>query len=334
MLRGSSRFHALSKMESDQDLVTRGDGYFIAIFSVTAIDTSTGIVSGQILIQPPFSWKPTDNGNRKIYHFAALGLPTISVSRETFVKQGFFKETLSIQAFTTSALFPNDYGSFDFNELSGEPVQGDASALGYGSSTKPTVVSMVTLDRLLPDWNVRGNISTSNPKDPAVQQLTSRGLALGPGARLYPPFRYVLFVYAMTFSPMLLAIPWLIAQIVSQRVLDVERPSSLELAATLLALLGIRQVLVPADLAGLTRVDKILGLELVGIVALSACVFTWNLRSPQATPTPAIPGPAAPVVSNTVALHRMHGRPVPRSSIGPHRTLAGHQRRPTTPGGP
>ena len=85
------------------------------------------------------------------------------------------------------------------------------------------------------------------------------------------PVNVWLFVYTIGLTPMILGCAYLVSQ---RRHAD-ESAAALLLAATLLSLLAIGQVVTPAEIHGLTRLDRLLGLELVLLVVL----FTWKATS-------------------------------------------------------
>ena len=64
-----------------------------------------------------------------------------------------------------------------------------------------------------------------------------------------------------------------------------EQTSPLEFAAALLAVITLRQVLVPPDIAGFTTLDKLLGIE-VAFITAATIILHRTPRSP-AGPTPA-----------------------------------------------
>jgi hypothetical protein len=78
---------------------------------------------------------------------------------------------------------------------------------------------------------------------------------------------YRAYIYAICSLPMLIALGFTYRRLANpENEADVTSP--LELASALLASLTLRQVLVPADIEGLTVVDKLLGIELTLIVFL------------------------------------------------------------------
>ncbi|WP_394618374.1 hypothetical protein JNUCC0626_04540 [Lentzea sp. JNUCC 0626] len=61
--------------------------------------------------------------------------------------------------------------------------------------------------------------------------------------------------------------------------------AAMELAAALLALIALRQVFVPTDISGLTRLDFLLGVQLLVVCCLMAVTYV------AAPPIPAAPKP-------------------------------------------
>jgi hypothetical protein len=99
---------------------------------------------------------------------------------------------------------------------------------------------------------------------------------------LQRPSRVRLLVYAVALSPLLLAASAAMLWTNARRAAERSSAAPLELAAALIAILPLRQVLVPADIPGLTRLDYLLSVELVAMIALFAL-------------TAAMPGPDTPV---------------------------------------
>lgn len=105
-----------------------------------------------------------------------------------------------------------------------------------------------------------------------------------------------LFVYGVALAPLLLglsaALHWL-----SDRN---SRSAPIELGAALLALLPLRDVLVPDDIPGITRLDHLLGGEVVLIavaVAVVTAITLWRratAASPADPPTTVSPPPPSP----------------------------------------
>ena len=62
--------------------------------------------------------------------------------------------------------------------------------------------------------------------------------------------------------------------------------SALALGAAFIALLALRQVLIPSDIPGITLLDRLLGIEIVLLVAIAVA----NLPHRNRAPAPAEPG--------------------------------------------
>lgn len=77
------------------------------------------------------------------------------------------------------------------------------------------------------------------------------------------------FVYGVLILPLLLVLGYLAARHRAGRSWSDTRTSPLELAAALLAVVTLRQVLIPADVAGFTLLDKLLGIEVAAITTLT-----------------------------------------------------------------
>jgi F0F1-type ATP synthase assembly protein I len=86
-----------------------------------------------------------------------------------------------------------------------------------------------------------------------------------------------LFIFTLLSCPLLIlaAFAWKGLQQVRE---GMNGLSPLELASTLLALLAMRQVLVPTDIPGFTIADKILGIELTVTVAVAVVLYVWPTR--------------------------------------------------------
>ena len=135
---------------------------------------------------------------------------------------------------------------------------------------------VATTKRLLRSGSPRTTASTSGSWIETCVDHRPRGrwsayYIADPYAVLDRPVNVWLFVYTIGLTPMILGCAYLVSQ---RRHAD-ESAAALSLAATLLSLLAIRQVVTPAEIHGPTRLDRLLGLELVLLVVL----FTWKATS-------------------------------------------------------
>ena len=108
----------------------------------------------------------------------------------------------------------------------------------------------------------------------SLNQTTYRdtsGTSISIEGSLQRPLSFILFIYGVSLSPALIILAFSIS--VFRRSLH-KNGLPLELAAACLALLALRQVLVPNDVPGMNRVDKILALEAVATVAIIALTHT------------------------------------------------------------
>ena len=80
---------------------------------------------------------------------------------------------------------------------------------------------------------------------------------------------YILFVYALCMSPVLISLAFYAARSRRRSTETLDNLSPLELATAFLALLTLRQVLVPTNVSGTTNVDRLLAVELTVIVAVT-----------------------------------------------------------------
>lgn len=78
----------------------------------------------------------------------------------------------------------------------------------------------------------------------------------------------VVFVLVIAATPFLLVLAYLVARFVSGGPKDTAT-NPLELSAALLAVITLRQVLIPAEVSGFTFLDRILGFEVVALVAIT-----------------------------------------------------------------
>jgi hypothetical protein len=166
--------------------------------------------------------------------------------------------------------FPQDQWVFDASAWLHLPypvyVPAQDSPHRYGDM--PLAIGFARDDRL-EQWNLetRPMLTTDYVVGPSSQHFQ----VAKPYAVLSRPVNVWLFVYAIGVTPLILGCAYL----VSQRRHTDESAAALSLAATLLSLLAIRQVVTPAEIHGLTRLDRLLGLELVVLVL----VFTWRTTS-------------------------------------------------------
>jgi len=89
-------------------------------------------------------------------------------------------------------------------------------------------------------------------------------------------WRTQLFVYIVSLLPLaliLILIPISLTELAGENFIG----TTLTFAVTMLAVLPLRAVLVPPDVQGLTHVDYILGIQLIGIVVVALGLTSWHL---------------------------------------------------------
>jgi len=141
-------------------------------------------------------------------------------------------------------------------------------------------ISSVRLDDNLSDWSLpsvgtanQGSFSNAGANFGGAYQ---RGLQID----LERPQKTLTFIYCVLLTPLLLVVALLLARWRS------DKTSPLELAAALLAVLTLRQVLVPQDIAGFTVLDKFLGIEVTIIAAATIFVHTRPARGTRTGVSP------------------------------------------------
>jgi hypothetical protein len=104
------------------------------------------------------------------------------------------------------------------------------------------------------------------------------------------PWSYSAFVYAISLMPAVIGLGFFVRT--RHRTTDGsgDTAAALELAAALLALITLRQVFVPADISGLTRLDLLLGGQLLVVCWLMAVTY---VRTPATAEVPTEPASSA-----------------------------------------
>lgn len=139
-------------------------------------------------------------------------------------------------------------------------------------------VNYVTLDETLRDWVL---VAQSNERQPFY---ISRGYAERIPSLIHSiqlvverGDKTLAFIYSIFSIPALLVASYLVARRRSagrRADADDSRTSPLELAAALLAVITLRQVLIPADITGFTTLDKLLGIQVAAIAAATILSHT------------------------------------------------------------
>jgi uncharacterized protein DUF4436 len=120
-------------------------------------------------------------------------------------------------------------------------------------------ISVVVLDYDLRDWQ----LSTYSPVD-IRSTLLDESLTI----HISRDASTVAFIAAIIAVPLILVLGYLFARHRPGGSTD-SRTSPLELTAALLATITLRQVLIPGDIAGFTDLDKIIGIEITILVAIT-----------------------------------------------------------------
>jgi hypothetical protein len=190
--------------------------------------------------------------------------------------------TVNLPADARPQSFPNDTYQFDTN-VDIELPAGVAPVMDRGNGPKPVVFLVAAgfaPDETLVDWRLTSKIAPIHRIGATAIYFTSVDASLG------RPLSYHLFVYGVAFVPLLLGLSFVTHQLNRRARGMSDTGGGIEVAAALLALLALRQVLVPGDINGITLLDKILGIELVVFSSLAAIMFTRS-PAPVVTSSPA-----------------------------------------------
>jgi hypothetical protein len=176
------------------------------------------------------------------------------------------------------------YVSADGEAAPGLPSQLAVAAMPTVSGTSDKVIELLDRD----DLRGMSHKELPEPDDAASANLYN-AVRYGPGLiALYVdrPARTRTFVLAMALAPLLLflVVAGRLVQQWRQGEFSSSQPTELpvELAAAFLAILSLRQVLVPNEVQGLTAVDFVLGVQLALFMGLVAVQYALTLlRSPE-----------------------------------------------------
>jgi hypothetical protein len=201
----------------------------------------------------------------------------ISVKLADLINKPFkFDIPVEIPATTSSADFPQDRWVFDFGGWMDAPFGLSISAEGHpGQIDLPVVLAVVRDDRLQ-QWILHSAPPVGTESEQDVGNTHIVGPPLHVHAVLSRPINVWLFVYTIGLAPLVLALAYFVSR---PRGTVGENATALSLAAALLSLLTIRQVVTPGNIQGITRLDRLLGIELVSVIALFA--FTTTATSPE-----------------------------------------------------
>lgn len=157
-------------------------------------------------------------------------------------------------------------------------------------------------DRLV-DWRLKSSLATSVSKQ-SYGKYTD--YAVNVGTQLKRPISLILFVYSIALTPALLGWSyWLRAR---RKGGGEDSMGPLELGAAFIALLTLRQVLIPSDIPGITLLDRLLGIEVVALVAIAVATLSFHggpLEAPEISPGQQAPeiSPKQPEIAGTSSRH-------------------------------
>ncbi|MCY1144207.1 hypothetical protein OWR29_39970 [Actinoplanes sp. Pm04-4] len=108
------------------------------------------------------------------------------------------------------------------------------------------------------------------------------------------PVPHLIFIFSVALLPLLIALV-LLSRRLNPSVAASDNTSPLELASAALALLALRQVLVPSDIRGFTLLDRVLAFELTLVIAIAASSHLWKKLDslPRTAHPPARSAPAS-----------------------------------------
>ncbi|MGW5010576.1 hypothetical protein [Micromonospora sp. NBRC 110037] len=182
----------------------------------------------------------------------------------------------SIDLSAAPQAFPNDV--YDLSTASAilELPAGISYRVGDGATARLVQqlsfgIALSQGDKLV-DWTVEPGYAISRPSEGFAQIADLSG-------SVRRPTEYTISVYSIAAAPLLLGIA-AAAENWRRRRESPRSSPSLELAAALLAMLPLRQVLVPSDIPGLTRLDRLLAVEVVAIVAMIVLPAALGRSSP------------------------------------------------------
>lgn len=229
--------------------------------------------------------------------------PNCSESRpEPYVRGGGYRVPEGIFVLGQPRAFPDDWYELD-----------DAVTMYMCSGTQ-------TEDQCVTGLNLNGQVTTSSPapltesliattRDQDLRMTVSRNRAATGTNPAEPDFQFTLqrsgwfvaYTYIIAVMPFILMIGLFIAYALKKNDYEPERkvPAVYEIAfgvaATLVAILPLRAVLIPSSLPSLTTLDTVFSTGIALLVALSlAWVFIWKSRVPPPRETPETREPGDP----------------------------------------
>jgi hypothetical protein len=208
-----------------------------------------------------------------------IGDITISVPLESLASQAGFARSIQVPMRANPGRYPNDWYRI--------PI-GEVLFVGPGLSYRepyqtlpfiPTAVELIawpSMEGKSIKVNIDNPISTVNFTEVRSEEIEHIEILVSRTAMVKN------FVWAMALTPSLLlfvALFQLLNRVRQQTGARTETFIPLELAVAVLAILPLRQVLIPSDIQGLTVVDFALGTQLAAFIAL--VVFQRALASLQ-----------------------------------------------------
>jgi len=200
----------------------------------------------------------------------------------------------SVPAIVDPADFPNDTYSFDLGMLVSLPAGVSAAVPWRSVAPVPFAFGVAAADQL-GHWRIETDRVVS--QGPAKDRLP---LITVEFARGWP---YWGFVYAISLMPAVIGLSFAVRTRRRRSSAGDDTSAAMELAAALLALIALRQVFVPTDISGLTRLDILLGGQLLVVCWLMAAAYVR---------APAPPASAAPESESAPARPRRSRRPSAR----------------------
>jgi hypothetical protein len=181
--------------------------------------------------------------------------------------------SVSLPARVDPAQFPNDTYSLDLRFYARLPRGLTVEARDPGTALP--VVAGIARDDRLGQWKLDTDTTVAGSPDSAPLYNAHIRAELGRG------WSYWAFVYAISLMPAVIGLSFFIRT--RRRPGATDTSAAMELAAALLALIALRQVFVPTDIVALTRLDFLLGVQLLAVCWLMAVTY---IGEPPRPPTP------------------------------------------------
>ncbi|MDX8142243.1 hypothetical protein SK854_08980 [Lentzea sp. BCCO 10_0061] len=141
----------------------------------------------------------------------------------------------------------------------------------------------IAVDHRLGRWNLYTNETVSGGIETSPY-IGERSYKARIEARFARDWTYWAFIYAVSLMPAVIGLSFFVRTRRRRGVSAGDTSAAMELAAALLALIALRQVFVPTDITGLTRLDFVLGVQLLAVCWLMAVTY---VSEPPASPPPA-----------------------------------------------